>query len=406
MARGALPAPEIPQSLEELSPEWLTSVLRARGILTGSRVVSRETEILGEGEGFVGQIVRLSLDLDRPEPGAPASLIAKLPIGLGQNRQLGEAIGAYDREIRFYNDLAEQVPIPKPICYHAVMDPNPMAGREDAILSFFDRLPRWLVRLLVPFGMWLATKSTRRYLLLLEDLAPGRRLGNQVEGCSPEEAESILRQIATVHAAWWERPELASLGWAPRVNILSRYAEVLFRKASVGFIERFGPSLSPEFVGFVDWLGTGGTPVMKSLDGSPTTLVHGDYRLDNLFLSGEGADAKVTAFDWQTVARGPGVLDAAYFVSGNLTPETAVACEMDLLAAYHAQLVAEGVQGYDFEACLRDYRLSMLFVAYRLVAGIDLIDFSNERGVELIRGWVARTDALLPRDYRELVQNA
>jgi hypothetical protein len=286
------------------------------------------------------------------------------------------------------------------------MDPNPMAGREDQILAFLDRVPRWLVRLLVPFGLWLASKSSRRYLLLLEDLAPGRRLGNQVAGCTRDEAESVLRQIASVHAAWWERPELASLGWAPRINILSRYAEVIFAKARVGFLERFGAGLSPEFVGFVEWLRAGGTPLMKSLDGTPTTLVHGDYRLDNLFLAGDGRDAKVTAFDWQTVCRGPGALDAAYFVSGNLTPELATACEMDLLGAYHAQLCAEGVAGYDFEACLRDYRLSMLFVAYRLVSGVDLIDFSNERGVDLIESWVARIDALLPRGYRELVEGA
>ena len=79
---------------------------------------------------------------------------------------------------------------------------------------------------------------------------------------------------------------------------------------------------------------------------------------------------------------------------------------MELLGAYHAQLCAEGVAGYDFEACLRDYRLSMLFVAYRLVSGVDLIDFSNERGVDLIESWVARIDALLPRGYRELVERA
>ena len=89
MSTQALPVPDIPQSTDELTPAWLTQTLQAGGFLDGVRVVGAEPEILGEGEGFVGQIVRLRLSFDGPAPGAPESLIATMPIGLDQNRNLG-----------------------------------------------------------------------------------------------------------------------------------------------------------------------------------------------------------------------------------------------------------------------------------------------------------------------------
>jgi hypothetical protein len=405
MSRDALPAPEIPQSIDEVTPAWLTGVLRSSGHLERGRVVRREPELLGEGAGFVGQIVRLRLAYDVPESRAPESLIVKLPIRVAQNRQVGEALGAYEREVRFYAEIADRVPIAKPACYHAAMDPNPFAGREKETLEFLDRLPRWLVRLLVPFGMWLATKSRRRYLLLLEDLAPSRRLGDQVAGCSRDEAEAVLRRIAIVHAAWWQDPELEqpSMGWVAPVSILSRYVEVMFRKGRVSFFETFGANASREFAEFSEWLQDHGTPVMKRLGAAPYTLIHGDYRLDNLFFRGEGREAGVTVFDWQTVSRGPGVLDVAYFIGGNLAREVAAACDMQLLRSYHDELLSAGVRDYDFEQCLADYQISMLFIAYRMIAGMHLLDFSNERGTALIRGWFERLDPLLPRNYREIL---
>ncbi len=402
MSTQALPVPDIPQSIDELTPDWLTQTLQAGGFLDGVRVVGAEPEILGEGEGFVGQIVRLRLSFDGPAPGAPESLIAKMPIGLEQNRNLGEALGAYDREIRFYTELADRVPIAKPVCFYAVMDPNPLAGREQELLDFLDRLPRWLVRVLFPLGLWLASKNRRRYLLLLEDLAPARRLGNQVAGCTREEAAAALRHVAAVHLAWWEHPDLETLAWAPPVNILSRYVEVMYRKGRKHF-HGFGGDLSPTFWAFADWLREGGTPVMRQLGVPPFTLLHGDYRLDNMFFEGEGADARITVFDWQTVSRGPAALDVAYFICGNLSEDVAAECADELLQEYHQRLCDGGVRGYDLDTFVRDYRTALLFIAYRMITGIDMLDFSNERGMALIRGWLQRIDALLKDDFAELV---
>jgi len=402
MSSQTLPPPEIPQGIDELGPEWVTQALRAGGFLGAARVVGVENEILGEGEGFVGQIVRLRLRYDEPAPGAPASLVAKLPIRLDQNRQVGEALGAYEREIRFYTELSERVPIPKPVCFYAAMDPNPLAGREAESLDFLDRLPRWLVRFLAPFGLWLASKSRRRYVLLLEDLAPGRRLGDQLRGCSPDEAACALRHVAAVHVTWWQHADLETLGWVPPVNLLSRYLEAIYRKNRRHF-DGLGADLSPRFWEFVEWLLEAGTPLMQRLGEAPFTLLHGDYRLDNMFFEGEAAAPRITVFDWQTVCQGPAALDVAYFVCGNLREEVAAASADALLRDYHQRLCDAGIEDYPFESFVRDYRRSILFIAYRIVAGLDMMDFSSERGTELIRSWLRRVDALLDDDFRDLV---
>ena len=64
MTQRALAAPAIPNSLAEVTPEWLTAVLHGRGVLKHTTVTGFRSQRLGEGEGFVGSLARLCLELD------------------------------------------------------------------------------------------------------------------------------------------------------------------------------------------------------------------------------------------------------------------------------------------------------------------------------------------------------
>jgi hypothetical protein len=79
-----------------------------------------------------------------------------------------------------------------------------------------------------------------------------------------------------------------------------------------------------------------------------------------LFATPEGG-VPFAVIDWQLRTRGRGAFDVAYFLSENLQPEDRRAGDMDLLRIYHRILVGNGVQGYTFDQCLHDYRLSLLF---------------------------------------------
>nr|MDT0663947.1 phosphotransferase [Micromonospora sp. DSM 115978] len=99
------------------------------------------------------------------------------------------------------------------------------------------------------------------------------------------------------------------------------------------------------------------TATWGSHTASRFSLIHGDYRLDNLMFDG---DTEVVAVDWQTLEIGFPARDLAYFLSTALPPEVRRAHEVSLVAAYHEQLVAHGVTDYPGDECFEDYRRGML----------------------------------------------
>jgi hypothetical protein len=383
---AAVARPDIPASLGELTPEWLTAQLRSAGVLRTGRIAGFRAEPLGEGAGFVGEVARLHLELEGAV--APRSLVAKLPTRVPENRLTGELLGLYEREILFYRELAEHVPLRKPRLYGSDMDPNPAGERGPSLVGFIDGLPLWLRRMLMVLIRRIAARSTRRYVLLLEDLGSAR-VGDQISGLAPAECARVLAALARSQAALWESPVIEGRFWIARPEIGARLAQQQFRASRPAFDERFGARLPRWAVGTIDWIGENGVELLRALFGeSPQTLIHGDFRLDNLLFDQQGADGPI-AVDWQGVSRGPGVFDVAYFLGGSLDTELSTEDERALVRGYHACLVDCGVEGYDLVTCLRDYERSLLLLLHNLVT-IDTLEFGSERGVALIDVWIDR----------------
>ena len=101
--------PRIPMTAEQFTPEWLTAALRQSGTLTSASVVSVVPSSLGEGFGLLGSLARLSLGYDDHEPGAPASVIVKFPAIAEMNRGLARQFRVYEREYRFYTQVAPTI---------------------------------------------------------------------------------------------------------------------------------------------------------------------------------------------------------------------------------------------------------------------------------------------------------
>ena len=108
------------------------------------------------------------------------------------------------------------------------------------------------------------------------------------------------------------------------------------------------------------------------------------------------AGSLAAIIDWQTVNRGPGALDVAYFIAGSLPPETPEAVIDDLLRSYHDALVTTGVVDYSFERLLADYEEALLLLLHRM-SGLDQLEFGDDRGVALMDTWFERFDARLQR---------
>jgi hypothetical protein len=385
---------QIPAQPSDLTPEWLTAALRESGLLSLARVTGMNSQALGVGEGFVGSLARLRLELDRPELGAPSSVIAKFPIDDETNKALSETFGAYEREIRFYRDLADKLPIRTPRYYYGAFDRNPLEGRELEAVRWMDRVPLWLVRILLPIGLALGNRSTRRYALLLEDLAPAA-VGDQVAGCTLEQAECALRAIARVHAAYWERVDDPELWFVPRMFWLRNWIHAYYRRAWKSFYKTYAERF-PKLADTARWLTRHGVSIIEQLQVRPATLLHGDYRLDNLcFTAQPGGGFEVTAFDWQAVSRGPAVIDVSYFLTSNLDADLLARHERELIELYWRELAARGVSGYTLESCLGDYALATLHVFYRYVIAVHVVSRQNERGQRLSEISLERLDRAL-----------
>jgi aminoglycoside/choline kinase family phosphotransferase len=245
--------------------------------------------------------------------------------------------------------------------------------------------------------------DTDRYVLLLEDLASSGRLGNQVLGCSLDEATLAVSELAKFHAAWWDSPRLAEIGWLPRGTDLVRAAmQGLYPQAREPFMRLFGNRLTPEIRAVMERLGEGMLVLVDALDERPVTFLHADYRLDNLFFGGEGAPYRLAVIDWQTANCGIAAFDLASFISGSMPPEQRRGCEMQMIQKYHEVLVKSGVGDYPLEELLVGYRGSLLILlAVEVVSGATL-EKSNERAVQLWEVMFDRSVAAIT-DYNALV---
>jgi hypothetical protein len=378
----------IPERLEELTPEWLTSVLRERGFISGANVASAEQTILGDGEGFLGIIVRLSLRYDRDEAGAPASVIAKLP--LPANRAMGEMLGAYERENLFYEELAGDLPLRTPRLYYSALDRDRGSEKQAEILAFVDRLPVSWSRRTLGIARWIAGRKQRRYVLLMEDLS-GVRAGDQIQGATGDDCGQLLSAVAAAHAKYWGGSALDGHFWLLPMGIDLRMRFGMYRVHRERFTARFGGIIDDEIAAQLAWLDVHGLDVTRRLfNESPQTLLHCDLRLDNVFYDDrDETPDSVIVYDWQLVRRGPAAYDVAYFLGGALEPDGDPAAEQRLLARYHEDLVKAGIADYDLAAFTDDYRRGLL-ACLLMLSTTDDVDMGDDRGVELMNVWISR----------------
>ena len=94
----------VPADTDEITQEWLTAALHQAGALDQAQVTSIQSAPVGQ-LGFTGQIRQLQISYDKPEPGAPRSLVAKFSATDPDVRAAVHSMGFYEREIGFYREL-------------------------------------------------------------------------------------------------------------------------------------------------------------------------------------------------------------------------------------------------------------------------------------------------------------
>ena len=135
--------------------------------------------------------------------------------------------------------------------------------------------------------------------------------------------------------------------------------------------------------------------VVNDLSLRPQTLIHGDYRYDNMFFNSAGDIAGLIAIDWQWFKRSCSAYDVPYFVAASLHADQRRELELRLLNEYHNKLLDLGVSGYDFDRFYRDYQLSFVYFAELWVLSGAYLDMTDPRGVAYLSASMERFDSIL-----------
>ena len=331
---------------------WFTEVLRYAGVLGHAAVTAIEGQRIGTGQ--MGQNVGFSLTYDRPAPGAPASVVGKFPSPEAKSRSAAKTFRTYEREVGFYQEIAGTVDIRVPACYFADID-----------------------------------LDTGDFTLLLEDLRPAVQ-GDQLAGCSLDQAVLAMEELAALHAPRWGDPALAKIEWLGQYD--DAQPNEMIRNVYQGlwpaFAAQYGASLNPEALALGELFGA-------SLNGwrrawtPPYCVTHGDYRVDNMLFGTEEGGYPLATVDWQTVGHGPGIMDAAYFIGNGLPVRDRRAHEFDLLKRYHDALCARGVEGYGWDQCLSGY-VRATFAGILMTVIASQVVACDDRGVAMFAAMAER----------------
>ena len=307
----------IAESTEQLTAGWITEVLRRCDLLDASTAVI-DVAFRPIGTGQMCDSLRVTLRYDRPTD-APATVIAKIPSADEATRATARAHRSYEIEVRFYQQLASELPMRTPQAFHADIDLDSYA-----------------------------------FVLLLEDLAPAQQ-GDQLAGCTPDTAKVAVDELVKLHAPRWNDPSLASLEWLVRDRQVGQQSLVAFLPLLWdSFRDRYAADLGPD-------VHEAGAALFGDLEGyvfadtQPWTIVHGDYRLDNLLFDTSPGGLGVAVVDWQTCTVGSALQDVGYFIGAGLLPEVRREVETDLVRGYHRALQRSGVD-YSWDVCWHAYR--------------------------------------------------
>lgn len=382
---------DIPTTLDAVDAEWLTRTLRSNSVIDANTSITQTSQtLLGVGEGFMGEIARVSLRHDGSD--SLTSVIAKIPTTVPENRGAGQMLGIYEREVRAYLDLLPHIDVPAPKAYAALLSDEATGAADLARMIKADRLPIWILRFLVRREQ--KAVDVPPALLLLEDLddaAPG----DQVAGCSPERAAAVLRVAARLHGSTWGPRIPQREHWLSGGDVVPRLFQAAHLNSRKGFMAQAKTRMNQHSISVLSGVSKSGRGRITDLhEQSPRCVLHGDLRLDNLFFDSE-TDVRAV-IDWQIANLGPAVLDIGYFLVSSLDPATSESVIDDLLGVYHDELVSSGVTDYPFVDLQADYTEGLMLLLHRATS-FDSMEFGEERGRELMDTWIDRFDARLAR---------
>ncbi|WP_163803030.1 phosphotransferase [Mycolicibacterium anyangense] len=308
----------MPETPDELTPEWLTWALASRrpGVTVTAAAVS--TIVWGTATK-----VLMTLDF---APGAPDDLLRSVCVKGGFDPALREfGLGSsYRREAEFYAHLAPQLDIALPRVWYSGAD---AAGQQG--------------------------------IVVMEDLAAGGfSFGECTEPMTVDQVASGLDVLAGLHGGTWGA-DPGRFPWLTQINPVREVGALLLDAPywDQHFASEYAPVVPDELLdrprmqaAFAAWW-------RYAESDQYVAVSHNDPHIGNTYLA---ADGQVSFLDWQAVCAAPAMDDVAYFISGALSVEDRRERESALLAHYLEALARHGGPDLNLDDVWDEYRMNLI----------------------------------------------
>ncbi len=319
--RPPVTADDVPFTFDEITPDWLTTVIC--GKYPGTRVVSHRLDKPDDGTTNRRRIF-ISYNEAGKNAGLPESVFCKASQELANRILLGIS-RAIEGEVNFFNHVRHQLPIEAPVSYHA------------------------------------------RYNNALNSIVMMRELDKDTTFCThtteitKSRAENQLRILAAMHGKFLDSPALTTTltmfpYWYETVERLNFPQFAAACDQGFGIAEEVIPPRLFARRSEIWPLTIASAERHRQL---PHTFNHGDVHLRNWYITPDGA---MGLNDWQVVYRGHWSRDLIYALTTSLTIKNRRLWLDDLLRYYHEQLQQSAGRVVPFDGALDECR-RQLFTA-------------------------------------------
>jgi hypothetical protein len=271
-----------------------------------------------------GRRRRAAVVLTYAQGDGPESVFVKIH-GRALHRLALVALGALTTEARLAASGAE-LPLDRPLPYAAAID-----------------------------------RSRLRTIIVMDDItSDGGRPNSSISALSVDEVSDGLAGLARLHAAYWDQPLPASLGFLRPWRLRRRWAAVSAANLARG-LRRLrqagcGDVLSPSLT--VPALERQFRRSAVLAETGPLTVLHGDAHPGNTYALPQ---RRTGFYDWQLARTGHWSHDVGYFIVGSLDVAARREHDRELLATYLEVLATQGIAPPDLTEAWRRYRATPAF---------------------------------------------
>lgn len=331
----------IPSAMSEVEDHWLAEKIVAHPDFANTPIKSIERETIGEGIGQVGEFNQVIVET---ESGDKTKLFLKLRAPIEGMHAVALRYKMYEKEVRFYNELAAQMNVRTPRVIYADYDPE-----------------------------------TENVALIMEYM-DGWTSPDQLTGASHKQTMAAIEQLTSINAPFWNRTQ--ELPWLPTTQ--TDYMQLMIPDMQACkdiFWERFGAALpisEQDYYHIIEqW-----PAILDGLSEGTLTLTHYDYRVENMFFSSD--ETEVAVIDWQLMGALRAGWDLAYLLSTNILIEQRRTNEQQYIDLYLNKMREQGI-AYSEAELRHDMKWALLGLCSIAVIGGANFDATNERSFELFK---------------------